>query len=79
MLTHREWRWFWQTKTAQPEKIFPLAVAPWQSKSLLLAVLQATESQHIRNQIDAAVANWNARRTTWIADADAYGKRFTNL
>ena len=28
------------------------------------------------NQINAAVGNWSARRTTWIADAHRDGKRF---
>jgi hypothetical protein len=30
----------------------------------------------IGNQINAAVGNWSAGRTTWIADAHGYGKRF---
>jgi hypothetical protein len=35
------------------------------------------EWQHIGNQIDAAVGNWSAGRTTWIADAHRDdGRRF---
>jgi len=42
-----------------------------------LAIPQPTEWQNIGNEINAAVGNWSAGRTIWIADAHrGYGKRF---
>jgi hypothetical protein len=37
---------------------------------------QPTEWRRIENKIDAAVGNWSAGRTTWIAGAHCDGKRF---
>jgi hypothetical protein len=40
------------------------------------AIPQPTEWQRGGNEINAAVGNWNAGRTTWIADVHRDGKRF---
>jgi hypothetical protein len=37
---------------------------------------QPTEGQRIGNEINAAVGNWSAGRTTWIAGAHRDRKRF---